>query len=68
MRPSVIQRADADLLYAPGGLKSEMSMGRSLSQLSQRVSIEEQKDWRGPEFVQDSIRKVHAFLGRNTPK
>ena len=27
-----------------------------------------QKDWRGPEFLPESIRKVHAFLERNTPK
>jgi hypothetical protein len=31
-------------------------------------NIEVQKDWRGPEFLQESIRKVHAFLERNTPK
>jgi pimeloyl-ACP methyl ester carboxylesterase len=31
-------------------------------------NIEVQKDWRGPEFLQDSIRRVHAFLARNTPQ
>jgi len=31
-------------------------------------NIEVQKDWRGPEFLQESIRRVHAFLARNTPK
>lgn len=30
--------------------------------------IEVQKDWRAPDFLQDSIRRVHAFLARNTPK
>ena len=31
-------------------------------------NIEVQKDWRGPAFLQESIRRVHAFLARNTPK
>ena len=31
-------------------------------------NIEVQKDWRGPEFLQESIRRVHTFLARNTPK
>ena len=31
-------------------------------------NIEVQKDWRGPEFLQESIRRVHDFLARNTPK
>ena len=31
-------------------------------------NVEVQKDWRGPEFLQESIRKVHAFLERNTLK
>jgi len=30
-------------------------------------NIEVQKDWRGPEFLQESIRRVHAFLAKNTP-
>ncbi len=30
--------------------------------------IEVQKDWRGPEFLQESIRRVHTFLARNTPQ
>ena len=30
-------------------------------------NIEVQKDWRGPEFLPESIRRVRAFLARNTP-
>jgi len=31
-------------------------------------NIEVQKDWRGPIYLQDSIKRVGAFLERNTPK
>jgi pimeloyl-ACP methyl ester carboxylesterase len=31
-------------------------------------NIEVQKDWRGPAHLQDSIRRVHAFLEKNTPR
>jgi hypothetical protein len=31
-------------------------------------NIEVQKDWRGPEFLDESIRRVRAFLERNQPK
>ena len=31
-------------------------------------NIEVQKDWRGPEFLQESIKRVRAFLERNTPQ
>jgi hypothetical protein len=31
-------------------------------------NIEVQKDWRGPEFLDESIRRVHAFLDRSLPK
>ena len=30
--------------------------------------IEVQKDWRGPEYLADSIRRVRDFLERNTPR
>ena len=30
--------------------------------------IEVQKDWKGPAFLQESIKRVHAFLAKNTPK
>jgi len=30
--------------------------------------IEVQKDWRGPTHLQESIRRVGAFLDRHTPK
>ncbi len=29
-------------------------------------NIEVQKDWRGPEFLQESIKRVRAFLEKNT--
>ena len=32
------------------------------------AEIEVQKDWRGPAFLQDSIRRVHAFLAKHTPQ
>jgi pimeloyl-ACP methyl ester carboxylesterase len=31
-------------------------------------NIEVQKDWRGPQFLDESIRRVHAFLDRSVPK
>ncbi len=31
-------------------------------------NIEVQKDWKGPTFLQESIKCVHAFLAKNTPK
>jgi len=31
-------------------------------------NIEVQKDWRGPEFLDESIRRVRAFLDRSVPK
>ena len=31
-------------------------------------NIEVQKDWRGPQFLEQSIERVHAFLTRNTPR
>ncbi len=31
-------------------------------------NIEVQKDWRGPEFLQESIKRVRAFLEKNIPK
>ncbi len=31
-------------------------------------NIEVQKDWRGPQFLNESIRRVRAFLDKNTPK
>jgi pimeloyl-ACP methyl ester carboxylesterase len=31
-------------------------------------NIEVQKDWRGPTYLDDSIKRVRAFLERNTPK
>jgi hypothetical protein len=31
-------------------------------------NIEGQEDWRGPKFLQESIRRVDAFLARNTPR
>jgi hypothetical protein len=30
--------------------------------------IEVQKDWKGPPFLQESIKRVHAFLAKHTPK
>ncbi|WP_422002803.1 alpha/beta fold hydrolase [Reyranella sp.] len=30
--------------------------------------VEVQKDWRGPTHLAESIRRVHAFLERNTPQ
>jgi hypothetical protein len=103
----MLKRADAEihyevhgagfpvLLYAPGGLKSEVSMWggsspaypngfpwmdprkalsdkytviameREIAELAPNIEV--QKDWRGPEFLHDSIRRVHAFLAGNTP-
>ena len=31
-------------------------------------NIEVQKDWKGPTFLQESIKRVHAFLAKHTPK
>ena len=31
-------------------------------------NIEVQKDWRGPAYLQESIKRVHAFLAKNTPR
>ena len=31
-------------------------------------NIEVQKDWRGPEHLQESIERVHAFLDKHTPR
>jgi|SRR5579872_1402550 len=31
-------------------------------------NIEVQKDWRGPTYLHESIRRVHTFLKKNTPK
>ena len=31
-------------------------------------NLEVQKDWRGPEFLQESIKRVRVFLEKNTPK
>ena len=31
-------------------------------------NIEVQKDWRGPTYLDESIKRVRAFLERNTPK
>ena len=31
-------------------------------------NIEVQKDWRGPTFLDESIKRVRAFLARNTPR
>jgi hypothetical protein len=30
-------------------------------------NIEIQQDWRGPTYLEESIRRVRAFLGRNIP-
>jgi hypothetical protein len=30
-------------------------------------NLEVQKDWRGPTFLDESIRRVTAFLGKHTP-
>jgi pimeloyl-ACP methyl ester carboxylesterase len=30
--------------------------------------IEVQKDWKGPTFLQESIKRVHTFLAKNTPR
>jgi hypothetical protein len=29
--------------------------------------VEVQKDWRGPTYLQESIKRVRAFLEKNTP-
>ena len=31
-------------------------------------NIEVQKDWKGPTFLQESIKRVHGFLAKHTPK
>ena len=31
-------------------------------------NIEVQKDWRAPTWLGESIKRVHAFLERNTPR
>jgi hypothetical protein len=31
-------------------------------------NIEVKKNWRGPEFLAESIRRVIAFLDKHTPK
>jgi hypothetical protein len=31
------------------------------------TNIEVQKDWRGPIYLQESIKRVRAFLEKNTP-
>ena len=30
--------------------------------------LEVQRDWRGPQYLEESIRRVRAFMERHTPK
>ena len=55
------------LLLQPGTDKPHPARtSEEIAALSPNVEV--QKDWRAPAHLQDSIRRVHAFLKNNTPK
>ncbi|MDP1909570.1 MAG: hypothetical protein Q8K85_14825, partial [Hyphomicrobium sp.] len=54
-------------LYLQPGIDKPHPAQTSAEIAALAPNIEVQKDWRGPEFLLESIRRVREFLTRNTP-
>jgi pimeloyl-ACP methyl ester carboxylesterase len=55
------------LLLQPGADKPHPAQtSEEIASLAPKIEI--QKDWRGPQFLQESIRRVRAFLEKHTPR
>ena len=57
----------ARVLLQPGSDKPHP--GKTSEEIASLApNIEIQKDWRGPEFLDESIKRVRAFLEKHTPR
>jgi hypothetical protein len=62
-----VRHCRTPLLLQPGSDKPHPA-ATSAEIAALAPNIEVQTDWRGPTYLQDSIRRVGAFLERHTPK
>jgi hypothetical protein len=61
-----VKNCKTPLLLQPGTDKAHPAKtSEEIAELAPNIEI--QKDWRGPTYLEESIRRVRAFLGRNTP-
>ena len=66
MREKFVKRCSVPLYLQPGTDKPHPApTSAEIAQLAPNIEV--QKDWRGPTYLQDSIKRVGDFLARNTP-
>ena len=63
--PGLRQEAHA-ALPAAGTASASAHTSAEIAELAPNIEV--QTEWRGPEFLQESIQRVHDFLARNTPR
>ena len=62
-----VRQCQTPLLLQPGSDKPHPAQtSAEIAELAPNIEV--QKDWRGPTHLAELIRRVHAFLTRNTPQ